>query len=332
MILRKVAYLFCLAALLSLTACQPVSKKGNVFLIVDFDPQVPVKYKMVSERDSSVTLDANSDKGKSEKIYEKLEVVISYKPVGQPDVYGLTTVEATCHSAKVTRKKGGKTVSAKDAVESLTGRTYIFTVSPTGKIADYTSLNKLASELGSKAFADSGKQGRMKAPDMVADFVCLQWHLWDSASTAGQTVAGLKPGTSWTTRQFVPLPVPVGFTRDTTFTLGVPEPFAGAEGVEPDNTVVIDSTYSVGEQGLENWPKIYTGSFDMKGTLGFLSNFKLVSIDGTGKQTFNVDKGLLEKDVLQYKVKLSAGLRWPLPGVSPEVTVDQKMSVELLDN
>ncbi len=43
-------------------------------------------------------------------------------------------------------------------------------------------------------------------------------------------------------------------------------------------------------------------------------------------------RGLLEKDVLQYKAKLSAGLRFPLPGVSPEMIVDQKMSVELLDN
>jgi len=329
MILRKVAYLFCLAALLSLTACQPANK-GNVFLIVDFDPQVPVKYKMVSERDSSVTLDANSDKGKSEKIYEKLEVVISYKPVGEPDVYGLTTIEATCHSAKVTRKKNKKTISLKDAVESLAGRTYTFTVSPTGKIADYENLNKLAAELGSKAFANSGKQGRIKAPDMIADFVCLQWHLWDSASTAGQTTAGLKPGESWTTKQFVPLPVPVGFTRDTTFTLAAAEPVA--EDVEADNKVVIDSTYVVGEQGLENWPKIYTGSFNMKGTLGFLSNFKLVSIDGTGKQTFDIERGLLEKDVLQYKAKLSAGLRFPLPDIEPEIIVDQKMSVELLDN
>jgi hypothetical protein len=165
---------------------------------------------------------------------------------------------------------------------------------------------------------------------MIADFVCLQWHLWDSASTAGQTTAGLKPGESWTTKQFVPLPVPVGFTRDTTFTLAAAEPVA--EDVEADNKVVIDSTYVVGEQGLENWPKIYTGSFNMKGTLGFLSNFKLVSIDGTGKQTFDVERGLLEKDVLRYKARLSAGLRFPLPDILPELIVDQKMSVELLDN
>ena len=76
----------------------------------------------------------------------------------------------------------------------------------------------------------------------------------------------------------------------------------------------------------------YTGSFNMKGTFGILRNFRLLSIDGTGKQTFNVERGLLEKDVQQYKLKLSTTMIFNLPGVAPELNIDQKMSVELLEN
>ncbi|MBW8016772.1 MAG: hypothetical protein FVQ82_11340 [Planctomycetes bacterium] len=323
--MRKVTFLFCLAFLLSLTACQPASRKEKVWLVVDFQSQVPLKYKLVSERDSFVTFDAKSSKMKPDKTYEKLELVISYKPVGKPDVYGLTTIEATCHSAKVTRKAKNKP-SGKDAVEGLAGRSYTFKVSATGKITDYSNLDKLAAELGAKAISETS-QGRIKAPDMVADFVCLQWHLWDSVATSGQTTSGLKPGASWTTKQFIPLPIPIGFVRNTTYTLGDVE-----TGAQEQKKVAIDSTYTTGEGGLEHWPKIYTGGFRMKGMFGFLRRFNVASVEGAGRQIFDVEKGLLEKDTQQYKVKILANIFGNLPGVSPEITVDQKMTVELLDN
>jgi len=330
MILRRFTFILCIAVLLPLTACQPNASKENVFLVVDFKPQVPVKYKMVSERQSSVFLDSKSKKAKPDIVREKLELVISYKPVGGPDTYGLTTIEATCHSAKVTRT-AKKSATGKDAVETLTGKSYTFKVTPTGKITDYTNLDKLAAELGSKAFYDGGKQGRIKNPDMIADFVTLQWHLWDSIAAAEQTSKGLAPGASWTKKQRIPLPVPIRFARDTTYTLGEKLPTTGPED-KADEKIVIDSSYSVGEGALENWPNIYTGRFNMKGTFGILRNFRLLSIDGTGKQIFNVERGLVEKDVQQYQAKFSTTMIFNLPGVAPAVTIDQKMSVELLDN
>ena len=325
MILRKVTFLFCLLALVSLAGCQPGSGKDNVFLVVDFQPQVPLKYKMVSERDSYVTFDADSNKMKPEKISEKLELVISYKPVGERDEYGLTTIEATCHSAKVTRK-AKKIAAGKDAAEGLSGRSYTFKVSPTGRIADKTNLIKLAEEIGSGSIS-STNSGKFKNPDMTTDFLCLQWYLWDSLAASGQTSSGLKPGASWTTKQLVPLPFPARLVRDTTYTLG-----DRAEGIEDMNKVVIDSTYAAGGKGLKDWPGIYPGPYQIKGMLGFLQGFSITSIEGTGRQIFDAEKGILEKDLQQYKAKLAANLRLPLPGVKPEVTVDQKISVELLDN
>jgi hypothetical protein len=329
MTLRIVTVLFCLAVLLSLTACQPGSSKDNVFLVVEFDPQVPLKYKLISERDSSVTFDAKSAKMKPVKIYEKLEMVISYQPVGKPDVYGLTTIKATCHSAKVTRKAKRRS-PGKDSAEGLTGRSYTFKISPTGKIVDYSNLSKLAVEIGSKSISGSGSHGNFKSPDMTTDFVCLQWYLWDSLAKSGQTTSGLKPGASWTTNQIIPLPLPSGTVRETTYTLGDVE-----EGVEDSNKVIIDSTYAIGKrEGLKNWPRIYPGRFQIKGMFGFLRGFTITSIAGTGRQIFDAEKGILEKDVQQYKAKFSANLLFSLPGagVSPEMIVDQKMSVELLDN
>lgn len=325
--LRKITFLFCLAVLLTLTACQPSEKKNNVFLLVDFKPQESIKYKLVSERHSSVILDSKSNKTKPELIDEKLEMVISYKPVGEPDPYGLTMIEATCHSAKVTRK--AKINPRKDAVELLAGRTYRFTVTPIGKIVEFADLDKLAAELGSKAIVTSGRQGSIKEPDMIADFVTMQWFLWDSISTSNQATSGIVPGASWTAKQYIPLPVPVGFIRDTKYSIALEGNQYSAKGEL--EKVIIDSVYSVGDGVLKKWPKIYTGTFGMKGTCGILRKFKLTSIKGTGRQVFDLERGVLEKDVQQYKAKVSAVFMFPLAGISPELTVDQKMSIELIE-
>jgi hypothetical protein len=322
--LRIITFLLCLAALLSLTSCQPVAKSNNVFMLVDFDPVVPVKYKLVSERNTDVSLGGESAKSKSNPIYEKLEMVISYKSIGDPDPYGLTTVEATCHSAKV--KRTAKNSPSKDVAEALTGKTYTFTVTPTGKIVDYTDMNKLAVEVGSKAVNTGSRQGSIKEPDMVSDFVALQWYLWDSVASSDQATAGLAPGTSWTTKQPIPLPVPLGFTRNTTYTLSE-EIVDGMQG-----KVAINSVYAIGELGLENWPTIYSSRFRIKGTFGMLRNFRLTFVEGSGRQIFNVEKGLLESETQQFKVIVKADLLFPLAGTSPEFTVDQKISIELLEN
>lgn len=293
-------------------------------MVVEFQQQAPLKYKLTSDRVASVTFDAS--KVPPEMIYEKLEMVISYKPVGKPDQYGLTTIEATCHSAKVTRKAKQRPLG-KDAAEGLTGRTYTFKVSSTGKIADKTGIIKLAEELGANAINQSGT-GRFKEPDMTTDFLCLQLYFWDSLASSGQTASGLKPGASWTTKQLIPVPFPARIVRDTTYTLAD----AGQETEDADK-IVINSTYVVAkERGMKGWPSIYPGAYQIKGMIGFLQGFRIESIEGSGRQVFDAEKGILEKDIQQYKAKLPANLRFPLPGVAPEMTVEQKLSVELLDN
>lgn len=316
--------------MLSLTACQPTvknEKNDNLFLLVDFEPNVSIKYKLVSERNSSVVLDSKSRKTKPDVISEKLELVISYRPVGDPDPYGLTTVEAICHSAKVTRK--AKVSPRQDVVEALSGRVYTFTVTPTGKIVDFSNLDKLALEFGSKAVVNSGKQGLIKEPDMISDFVTLQWFLWDSVAASDQATRGIAPGASWTAKQSIPLPVPIGFARNTTYSVDADKNQYSAEGEL--EKITIDSVYTAGEGALDSWPKIYSGTFAMKGMFGILRNFRLLSVEGTGKQVFNVKRGVLEKDDQQYQVKVGAVFMLPLAGTSPELTVDQKMSIELLE-
>lgn len=324
--MRKVIYFFCsIAVLFSLTGCQPMAKE---YLVVDFRPQPALTYRLVSERGIDLDLDS-SGKMKPEEMHEKLEMVISYKPVGSADAYGLTTIEANCLSAKVTRRAKGS--SSGDVVNSLTGKSYTFKITPSGKITDFSNMTAIVRELGKKAIVSSGSQGRIKTPDMIADFATLQWYLWAAISSVDQPMKGVQYGQSWTSKQFIPLPVPVGFTRETTYTLagGLEDGQSAADG---EKRVVIESKYEIGEGALENWPKIYTGGFNMKGTFGILRNFRLQTIEGAGKLIFNLDRGVVEKDVQEYKVDLAAAFLLPLANTSPMLSVDQKITVELVDN
>ena len=313
------------AVLLSLAGCQPAAKE---YLVVDFKPQKPLTYKLISQRDVQLKLDSTG-KSKPEVISEKLEMIVSYRPVGIVDGYGQKTIEANCISAKATRK--GKGASSNDVVNSLTGKSYTFKISPSGKITDFANMTALAKSLGRQTIQKRGKQGSIKSPDMIADFAALQWHLWDAVSSVENPLEGIKPGQSWSSKQFVPLPVPVGFARISTHT------FTGNlsdDSLYQDDQkrIVIDSTYQLGEGPVDNWPKIYTGGFNMKGTFGILRGFRMLSLDGTGNMIFNVDRGIIEKDVQQYKADLSAEFLLPLAGTSPSLSVDQKITVELMEN
>ena len=330
--MRRITILLCVTVTLCVLAgCDRGGRSGRrELLVVDFKPDTTLRYKLTSYRD--ITLELKSadprmkDKNKPQTMSEKLELVIAYNPV-EVDPFGITTIEGKCESAKVTRKTFTSRAAQKDAVEQLAGRTFTIQLSPTGKIADYSSLTELVRELGAKAFATNtaGKQ-KVKNPDMIYDFIAMQWYLWDSVATIKKPLKGVAKGKSWKTSQLVPLPIPMIAVRETIYT------FDEVTETPDGRKAVINSTYTLGDEKLANWPKPYTGRFAMKGMFGFLRNYKYQSLVGQGKQIFNIDAGVVESDQQQYKMTIGASFMLPLGDSVPIVTIDQTISVELLDN
>jgi hypothetical protein len=313
--------------LCTLAGCKESAKRE--LLTVEFQPDTVLKYKLVSERD--ITLDLRSEdprvkeKNKPQTMREKLEMVIAYKPV-EVDPFGLTIIEGTVKSAKVTRTSFTAKASSKDAAEELAGQTFTIKLTPTGQIADHESLTALVRKTGEKAFATNtaGKQ-RIKDPDMIYDFIALQWYLWDSVATIEEPLDGVRTGQSWKAVQLIPLPVPIKVARETTYTLD------GVEQTPQGRKATITSCYDLSEETLENWPNPYSGRYAMRGMFGFLRGYKYESIEGTGTQMFDVDSGVVEKDEQQYKMKMSAQFMLALGDSVPVITIDQKITAELLD-
>lgn len=327
--MRRITTLLCVTVTLcTLAGCRESDRRE--LLIVDFQPDTTMRYKLTSHRDIALELKSDDPRMKGENkpqaMSEKLELVIAYNPV-EVDPFGITTIEGKCESAKVTRKTFTARAAPKDAAEHLAGRTFTIQLSPTGKIADYSGLTRVVRELGKKAFASntSGKQ-KTKDPDMIHDFMAMQWYLWDSVATIKKPLKGVEKGNSWKTSQLVPLPIPIIAVRDTTYTLD--------EVTEtPDGRkAVINSEYVLSDEKLKNCPSPYTGSFAMKGMFGFLRNYKYLSLAGQGKQIFNIDAGTVESDQQQYKMTIGAAFMLPLGDSVPIITIDQKISIELLDN
>ena len=327
--LRTILKLMCVTSVLfTLAGC--VAPEQKELLVVEFKKDNVLEYRLVSERE--ITLDLQSDdpkmqaKNKPQKMSEKLEMVIAYKPV-EVDPYGLTTIEGTCKSAKVTRKSFTSKASASDAIEQLKGETFIIKLSPTGKISDYSSLTQVVRKLGEKAFATNtkGKQ-EIKNPDMIYDFIAMQWYLWDSVATIDNPLDGVAKGKSWKTNQLVPLPIPMIAVRETTYT------FDEIEDTADGRKAAIDSSYVLIKAKLQNWPTPYSGRFAMRGMFGFLRNYKYESLTGTGRLIFDVDRGVVQGDQQQYTMKISAAFMLPLGDSVPMITIDQKMTTELLSN
>lgn len=298
-------------------------------LAVKFENDSLIKYRMVSDRTVEIDLDGSEGKGKPSNMSEKLELIMSYSPVGPVKPYDITTMKAVCESAKVTRKSlKGK--SSADVAELLAGRSFTFTVSPVGKVMDYSEMDALVFELGKKSIKKSGKQGGIKSPDMIADFVALQKHLWDSVASIPQGTVGAAKGQTWKRLENIPLPVPIRATKEITYTFvdGGQEQ-ADAEGAE--RKVEIRSTFVLSDKKVSGWPRLYEGSFRMQGTFGFLRSYRFKSLEGSGVQIFNVDSGVVESDVQEYIFVMGASFPMPL-GNPPELTIDQKLTIELMAN
>ena len=70
----------------------------------------------------------------------------------------------------------------------------------------------------------------------------------------------------------------------------------------------------------------------MRGLMGFLRNYKFLSLDGGGTQIFNMDDGLIESDQQHYTMKVNATFMLPLGDSLPVLDVDQTISIKRIDN
>ena len=95
---------------------------------------------------------------------------------------------------------------------------------------------------------------------------------------------------------------------------------------------VIASSYQKADSVPRSWPIPYWGSFQMAGPFGFYRNYKILSLSGRGEELFNIDAGRTERYEQQYELRLSASLLLPLPGAEPRITINQSLTMELLDD
>ncbi|MHC4835102.1 MAG: hypothetical protein ACYTCN_03990 [Planctomycetota bacterium] len=314
-----------LVCVLSLTGCQQTLEPDN-WLLISFEKDVPVTYRMVSERTTEIDLTTSDPRKKSrpQTTVEKLELVMVYTPV-EVDPFGLTVLNAACQSAKVTRSDFSGKRNASDAMESLAGKSFVLQLTPTGKIADSSDLERIASELGQQSFSKGKTNTRIKDPDMINDFLAMQQYLWGAGSAISNQL-DLAVGDTWQAKQPIPWPVPryPPPTRTTTYTLN---DITTAE--DQSRRAALTSTYTLSEEPLEEYIQPYErGKFQMRGLFGFLRNFQFKHIEGTGTQIFNLGNGLVESDQQQYRLDVTAGFMLPLGDSLPVLTVHQKTRIE----
>ncbi len=319
--------LFSAAAVVVLAGCGGPSLRGEG-LLVEFEKNQPLRYRMISERNTRIDLKGESGQRQSapQTITERLEVVMVYTPV-EVDLFGLSTVQVSCESAKVTRTSFSGRDSSRDAVESLPEMSFLLTLTPTGRIEDANDFNRVVRQLGQKAFAQTrASAGRVKDPDMISDFIVLQLHLWDSIASIDDPLKGVTAGSRWQSRQLLPWPAPVPNppTRITTYTL---EKIVEEDGRRKAH---ITSTYELTDDFVRDIPVAYEGTFQMRGLFGFLRRYQFESIDGTGSQIFDIDRGVLEKDEQHYTMKVPADFMLALGDSKPVLEVEQTLSTELL--
>jgi hypothetical protein len=318
-----VVFILC-SILLSITGCaEPTPKGQRVFLSVDFKQGQTLRYKFKTERKITTDWapDKQEDKSKK-KTTESVEMVVAYEPV-EVDPYGLTKIKATFGSIK-TLKTGGRD-GQKDAVETLKGKSYSFSVGPDGKIHDRSELVKLLTTASKAAFRQGGAT---KDPDLLDDVVVTQWYLWDSLSSIKKPTEGLKVGQTWKSHILIPTSMVLRIDRDVTYQL------AEVRQTEQGQTAVIKSMYAMSDAKSEA-PLPYEGSFRLSGTFGFFramfKGLSITSLEGSGEELFNIDTGRIDSSEQNYKFTLKPNAA-PLPGANPAIYIDQKITMKFVGN
>jgi hypothetical protein len=335
--LKTTLTFFTVIFMIALVGCEPgvegekpLTKKKKL-IIVNFQENQTLQYRFVSSRDIEVDWGptkrgSKPGPNKVDKSSESMDMVVAYTPT-KVDTNGLATIKATCKSVKVGRTSSGtaRQHTSQDAVESLQGTSFTFTVEPTGKIEDYSQLEKLIKDTGEKAFRPENTQGRVKEPDMIGDFIATQWFLWDPISSIEKAVEGVRVGQSWKSKLSVPAPMVIRKARNVTYTLDE------IRQTEKGQIAVIRSTYSPAESLSDNWPPMpYSGSFQMSGKFGFLRGYNILDLQGQGEELFNIDAGRTERYNQQYQVQMEASPPMGIGG-KLQITIKQNLTMELLE-
>jgi len=293
------------------------------FLTTNFEEGKTFRYKFVSTRDIVVRYEDNKSKSKADKMSQQyrefLEMIVSYTPV-KVDPYGDATIKAVCESVKASRS--GERNRETEAIEFFEGKEFTFKVDPVGRITDDDQMRKLVKQAGKKPFI--GGEKRIKTPDMIDDFIVTQWTLWNSINSVKNPLAGLRKGQSWDSQILLAGPMVMRKARKVTYT------FDSVSSSNKGRVATIKSEFEPAESVSKHWTVPYKGSFQMKGTFGFLRAYKLESLTGEGTEIFNIDKGLVQTRTHNYTARFGASLLFPLGGSSPSVTIDQHYTMELL--
>ncbi len=309
----------------------PKVADAPVYLTADFEMGQPLRYQFVTDRVVEINWDPSGTMSRGRnadsKVTESLEVVMLYEPV-EVDPYGLSTIKATCQTAKTTKSKSPSgRAGGRDAVETLKGKSFTFTVDPRGRIVDGSGLKTVIQEAGDAAFrpvTDTSK-GRIKEPDMIPDFTATQYFLYDAISSISHPSQGVVVGRSWDSQLLIPTPMVSRKARDVRYTLAELRP--NPEGQQ----AVIKETYKLAESTPKDWPMPYMGSFQVAGMFGFLRGYKFLSLEGQGQEIYNIDAGRTESYTQKYVLKCEAMMMIPL-GPNPQVTINQTITAKRLAN
>jgi hypothetical protein len=175
--------LLILGCIFCFVGCQPSTHSDN-WLLVSFEKNVPITYKMVTERKTKIDLTntETTTSARPQTMDEKLELVMVYTPI-EVEPFGETTLKVFCKSAKVQRTGFSGNQQAKDVMETLAGKSFLLKVSPTGLIVDNSDLERISKELAASSFDSSRDNLPIKNPEMISDFLAMQQFLWDASST-----------------------------------------------------------------------------------------------------------------------------------------------------
>jgi len=326
--LKQVLFGLIICAFVFFSGCEKTVDKfstvaPDAFLVLDFNEGEALRYRFVSERTIQTDWNPAEEKSDTRKIStESVDMVLRYEPV-EVDPYGISKIRVYCESVRAVTS--GQ--SRKDAVETIAGKSFVITVSPDGKIHDKSQLIEVAQQAGKAAFR---RDSNIKEPDLVEDFTATQWFLWDSLSSIEKPAAGLKIGQAWKSNLSVPTSMVLRPVRDVTYRL------SQIKQDDKGRIAVIDSEYAFTRETPDDWPALpWSGRFQLAGQFGFfLSVFQglhVNSLEGQGKEFFNIDSGRVENYEQEYKFTLKPGAV-PLAGTDPLITVNQRITMQLLEN
>jgi len=333
---KSVKYITALTFLLFLTGCGQVTKSEKKFLTLDFKPNQTLRYYFRSYRVTKVDWGIENEEKRvcrtcktkkrirAKQMTDDMALTIAYKPV-EVDPYGLTTVEVKCESVTVKKFVPNRSgYNEQDAISYLKNKTFTIKVGPTGKIEDYSQLEQLIKTLGEKAFRKGSKRGRIKDQDLISDFFATQWFLWNAVSSIPLAWDGVSVGQTWKSKLSIPTPMLLWEARDVNYTL------SEIKRTATDELAVIRSTYTLSDSPVpESWPFPYEGRFRVSGTFGFLINYKILELKGSGEEIFNITKGRTERYKQKMNLKIQSAVRFPVPA-SPIVNIKQSLTMKRL--